>query len=98
MGADAMFLLAIYFTRSVGAEKNTVVITVGHQAIRSGEITMVEIFETLHWMLVRFVQLIPVMVIFGFLGHLLDKDNARFAKKQEKLEKKKRKENLKKYF
>ncbi len=54
--------------------------------------------ETLHWMGVRIIQLIPLMIFFGLIGHLLDRDNARFAEKQKKEEEKKKKENLKKYF
>lgn len=51
--------------------------------------------ETLQFMVVRTLQLIPFMVLFGFLGHLLDKDNERFRKEEEERERKKR---LKDYF
>ena len=44
--------------------------------------------ETLRWMAYRFVQLIPIMLLFGFLGHLLDKDNERFRKEEEERERK----------
>ena len=46
--------------------------------------------ETLRWMAYRFVQLIPIMLLFGFLGHLLDKDNERFRKEEEERERKER--------
>ncbi len=51
--------------------------------------------ETLQFMVVRTIQLIPLMVLFGFLGHLLDKDNKRWRRKENE---KKRKERLKKYY
>ena len=51
--------------------------------------------ETLQFMVVRTIQLIPFMVLFGFLGHLLDKDNERWHREEEE---KKRKERLKKYY
>ena len=46
--------------------------------------------ETLEFMVVRTIQLIPFMVLFGFLGHLLDKDNERFRKEKEEKERKER--------
>ena len=46
-------------------------------------------------MVVRTIQLIPFMVLFGFLGHLLDKDNERFRKEEKEKE---RKERLKDFF
>tara|TARA_B100000989_G_scaffold273026_1_gene230859 strand:+ start:523 stop:708 length:186 start_codon:yes stop_codon:yes gene_type:complete len=51
--------------------------------------------ETLEFMVVRTIQLIPFMVLFGFLGHLLDKDNERFRKEEKEKE---RKERLKDFF
>ena len=46
----------------------------------------------------RFVHLIPVMILFGFLGHLLDLDNKRFREEEEKKEEERRKDEIKKYF
>ena len=51
--------------------------------------------ETLEWMAVRFVQLSPLMLLFGFLGNLLDKDNERFRKEERE---KQRREKLSKYY
>jgi hypothetical protein len=51
--------------------------------------------ETLEWMAFRFVQLSPVMVLFGFLGHLLDKDDKRFREKEKESQ---RREKLSKYY
>ena len=34
---------------------------------------MNDFFQTLEWAVMRFVQLIPLMIIFGFIGHALDK-------------------------
>ena len=46
----------------------------------------------------RFFHLIPFMVLFGFLGHLLDLDNQRFREEEENKKKQKQKDEIAKYF
>ena len=49
----------------------------------------------LEWMAIRFIQLTPLMLVFGFLGHTLDMDNKRFKDKEKEKDKK---EKLRKYY